>query len=341
MNERDLFHRMQTQRPMPPQGFEARQEAELVKIMSQGRHARRMTRRTMTVLLAAAMLLCVAVAGAAGYLGLSSLWYRDNPLAEGMINTDIKQTGGETSRATYTVLEAIFDGSDFQAAILVQPKNGMPATTQTGDLCEERMLYTLCDLGDINGHQPVSGGETQEYREDGSMIYYVHGGLAQPLMEKTVHVTLELMDYTEEAGKPSPMQIEHATLTFDMDTQAPDVVRCEMEANMEGWLTIRAVEAAYTPLGVSLAIDYLPGERLGNAWARFFLMDGEQRLDDVDSLPREGSTEDGFTARFRFYATPASMPNRLTLGVEGLSSRVQIDFDKGTATVVPGEGDIR
>ena len=73
MTDRELRERLRAQRAQIPDGFDARQDALLMRLTAGGAPARgRMGKRTLALVLAAALLLACGVAAAAGYFGFIS-----------------------------------------------------------------------------------------------------------------------------------------------------------------------------------------------------------------------------------------------------------------------------
>lgn len=68
----------------------------------------------------------------------------------------------------------------------------------------------------------------------------------------------------------------------------------------------------------------------------FYVEDGARVVDWRGTLSREGDVQTGYTVCI--HTDPIdSLPHTLTLGVRGLSSKVRVDFDAQTATMIKGE----
>ena len=330
MNDRELFERMHAERAPLPDGFDARQEAALRRAMAApGR--RFPVRRTMAAVLAALMLACGA-AGAAGYLGVAHFWAEPKPEAEGWIEREIAQTGGVLESATFTVREAVFDGRMLQTVVAVRAADGRIPTAEDGDCIAQNALIVSCVGRQIGGQTWTGSLITTEYEEDGTMLLYACDELAVELTEARVPVAL-----TYRASLPGQAG-ETTTLTFDVPRVAAERRTCGAQARLEDALTIRSVSVSYTPLGMDVTIDYLPGERLGEATPEFYAIDGEREVGYAGALARTGSRDGGFAVRMRM-DTARSLPQSLTIGVRGLRSAVTLDFDRGTATVVETKGE--
>lgn len=119
MTEREIEARLRNERISLPDGFEARQEATLRRVM-----ARRegVLPKRMAWLAAALVLMMSAAAIAAGGRGLAFFWRQASPEAERLVEKGIAQSGGQLDAAEFVVREAVYDGNVLQAVVAVQGK---------------------------------------------------------------------------------------------------------------------------------------------------------------------------------------------------------------------------
>ena len=93
MTEREIEARLRNERISLPDGFEARQEAALRRVMAKREGV---LPKRMAWLVAALALMMSAAAIAAGGRGLVFFWRQASPEAERLIEQGIEQSGGGT-----------------------------------------------------------------------------------------------------------------------------------------------------------------------------------------------------------------------------------------------------
>lgn len=344
MTDQDIRERMRAERACTPPGFDARQDALLKRLTAEHTPERRMTppKRQATLALAFSLLLICGAAGASGYLGLARFWREANPQAETLIQNEIVQTGGEMSGASFAIREAVFDGKTVEALIEVRGREGFVTLEENSEELEALLgetdwaqsqeakstLAVGCDVSDVDGVTLSTGTSESMREEDGTLLVYVSDVLERTVESEQAQITMTCWAYP--AG--NPREIQRAELTFALPVVEREKVACSMNADMEGWLTVTRVETSYTPLSMEVKITYMPGERLKQAMPSFC-------ADDVDrnifwsELGGQTQNEDGSYTLELICPTARSLPDLLTLRVEGIDSRLNIDFAAGTATV--------
>lgn len=343
MTENGLRERLHAERAQTPDGFDARQDALLMRLTA-GRapvHAG-IGKRTMVIVLAAALLLVCGAAGAAGYLGLAGFWYTAKPEAEGMIQSGFEQTGGEVGGLSFTVKEAVCDGHSMEVLVEVRGPEGIRVIDDYGEEMESLLIAAGNDASSLSGYraasmmlEDVSGigwqsaGMDSARDEDSTLLLYMNAELNEAVTGETVQVELECAVYT-----PGDVQgMERGLLTFEMPVARAEHVACETSADYDGWLTLTALEASYTPLGTELTLTYMPGDRLRRAEIMPYLLDGGEMLSWTGGMDRVFAEDGSCTLTLRF-DTPRTLPDSLTLGVEGIGTAYTFDMRTGEATAV-------
>ncbi|MDO5377830.1 MAG: hypothetical protein Q4G52_05795 [Clostridia bacterium] len=343
MTDQDIRERMRAERACTPPGFDARQDALLKRLTAKAPERRAMPLKRPAVLaLAFSLLLACGAAGASGYMGLARFWRDVKPEAEELIQEKVAQTGGEMSGASFAVREAVFDGKTVEALIEVRGKGGFMPLDENGEELEallsetdwaqsqeaKNTLAVGCDVSDVDGVTLSSGTSESMREEDGTLLVYVSDVLERTVEAEQAQITMTCWTYPAS----NPREIQRAELTFALSVVEREKVACDMSADMEGWLTVTRVETSYTPLSMEAEITYMPGERLKQAMPVFY-------ADDVDrnhfwsELGGQIQNEDGSYTLELICPTARSLPDLLTLRVEGIDSRLNIDFAAGTATV--------
>ncbi len=200
MNEQEFKMRMKAQRPELPQGFEARQEAVLLRAMAAP--PRRMpVRRGAALLLAAVMLLAVCGAAAVG-LGLFGQ-IRGSKVDEGSYTRlglleDAAQSIGKTQRLTIpgtdygvelTIDQAYCDGRKLYYSYTLKTDASDRYRSYVGDGAE---------LADGTYLTPVDSGDG--VTEDGARMAYYEVKLPEEVGAEQA-ITFELTIITQEEGK--------------------------------------------------------------------------------------------------------------------------------------------
>ena len=139
MTDRELRERLRAQRAQIPDGFDARQDALLMRLTAGGAPARgRMGKRTLALVLAAALLLACGAAAAAGYFGLAGFWHTARPEAEGLIQSGFAQAGGVAAAVEEIIRR---EHPDFEVK-----------TQRADGLRECRKLLMLAKAGKFDGY---------------------------------------------------------------------------------------------------------------------------------------------------------------------------------------------
>ncbi len=323
MTEREIEARLRNERISLPDGFEARQEAALRRVMAKREGV---LPRRMAWLAAALVLMMNAAAIAAGGRGLAFFWRQASPEAERLVEKGIAQSGGQLDAAEFVVREAVYDGSVLQAVVAVQGKENRRAV-MLGDDGNVSADAVLVDVGE--------DGEIEAAREeDGVLLVYIRQEMRTA--EKELHVVWPCFASVADADGLSWSSPQIGTLVFDVPRTAPQTLDMQMRIELEHALTLTHIAVETTPLGATLTISYQPGERLKAAMPEFDVEDGARVVNWRGTLSREGDAQTGYTVCI--HTDPIdSLPHTLTLGVRGLSSKVRVDFDAQTATMIKGE----
>lgn len=344
MTDRDIRERMHAERAHTPPGFDARQDALLMRLAVGQAPAWRGApiKRPFALALAVSLLLACGVAGATGYLGLSRFWREANPEAERLVQSGIAQTGGEMDGVRFAVREAVLDGTTLEALIEVRGKEGFTTLEENSDelltlLSEadwtqspeaERTLAIGCGTTSVGGTTlSVSGGASM-IEEDGTLLLYVRDVLEDAVQTDRAQVTMGCWAYPAN----DPQSLRTAELMFTLPVVERETVTCAMSADMEGWLTVTHVGVSYTPLSMEADITYTPGERLKRAMPVFEIEDGDCEAFWGEVTGRTENEDGSYTMQL-VCPRARSIPGALTLRVNGLDSALAIDFDEGTATV--------
>lgn len=343
MTDRELRERLRAERAQTPDGFDARQDALLMRLTAGHAPARgRFGKRALAFALAAALLLACGAAAAAGYFGLAGFWQTAKPEAEGLIQSGFAQTGGEVGGLRFTVKEAVCDGHSMEALVEVRGPEGIRVLDDYGEEMETLLAGAGNDAGGLSGTRAASamleqaGGvgwvcaEMDSARgEDGALLLYMNAELNAAVEGETVPVAIECAVYT-----PGDVQgMERGMLTFELPVAKAQRAACDTSADYDGWLTLTALGASWTPLGTELTLTYLPGGRLRRAQIMPFLLDGEEKLDCTGALNRAFAEDGSCTMTLRF-DTPRTLPDSLTLGVEGIDTAYRFDMRTGAATAI-------
>ena len=343
MTDRELRERLHAERAQTPDGFDARQDALLMRLTAGRASARAgFGKRTLAIVLAAALLLACGAAGAAGYLGLAGFWYKAKPEAEGLIQSGFEQVGGEVGGLSFTVKEAVCDGHSMEVLVEVSGPEGVRVIDDYGEEMETLLVEAGNDASGLSGYraasvmlEDVSGigwlcaGMDSTRGEDGALLLYMNAELNEAVTGETAQVALECAVYT-----PGDVQgMERGMLTFEMPVAGAERVACETSADYDGWLTLTALEASYTPLGTELTLTYMPGDRLRRAEIMPYLLDGGEMLTWTGGMERVFAEDGSCTLTLRF-DTPRTLPDSLTLGVEGIDTAWTFDMRTGEATAV-------
>ena len=144
MTEREIEARLRNERISLPDGFEARQEAALCRVMAKRECV---LPKRMAWLVAALALMMSAAAIAAGGRGLAFFWRQASPEAERLIEKGIAQSGGQLDAAEFVVREAVYDGSVLQAVVAVRGKENRRAV-MLGDDGNVSADAVLVDVGE-------------------------------------------------------------------------------------------------------------------------------------------------------------------------------------------------
>ena len=343
MTDRELRERLRAQRAQIPDGFDARKDALLMRLTAGGAPARgRMGKRTLALVLAAALLLACGAAAAAGYFGLAGFWHTARPEAEGLIQSGFAQAGGEVGGLRFTVKEAVCDGHSMEALVEVRGPEGVHVLDDYGEEMEALLMEAGNDASGLSAARAASvmleqvGGvgwvcaEMDSVRgEDGALLLYMNAELNAAIEGETAPVAIECAVYT-----PGDVEgMERGVLTFELPVAKAQRAACKTSADYGGWLTLTALEASWTPLGTELTITYMPGDRLRHAEIQLYLLDEEQKLDWMGALDWTFSEDGSCTMALRF-DTPRTLPESLTLGVEGIDTAYTFDMRTGAATAV-------
>lgn len=343
MMDRELRERMRAERAGTPDGFDARQDALLMRL-TEGQATKRagLGKRTWAIVLAAALLLACGAAGAAGYLGLAGFWYKAKPEAEGLIQSGFEQVGGEVGGLSFTVKEAVCDGHSMEVLVEVRGPESVRVIDDYGEEMETLLIEAGNDASGLSGYRAASvmlmdvGGigwdcaEMDSTRgEDGTLLLYMNAELNEAVPGQTAQVALECAVYT-----PGDVQgMERGMLTFEMPVARAQRVACETSADYDGWLMLTALDASYTPLGTELTLTYMPGDRLRRAEIMPYLLDGGEMLTWTGGMNREFAEDGTCTLTLRF-DTPRTLPDSLTLGIAGIDTAWTFDMRTGAATAV-------
>ena len=178
-------------------------------------------------------------------------------------------------------------------------------------------------------------GEIETAREeDGVLLVYIRQEMRTA--ENELHVVWPCFASVADADGLSWSSPQMGTLVFDVPRTAPQTLDMQMRIELEHALTLTHIAVETTPLGATLTISYQPGERLKAAMPEFDVEDGARVVNRRGTLSREGDAQTGYTVCI--HTDPIdSLPHTLTLGVRGLSSKVRVDFDAQTATMIKGE----
>ena len=343
MTDRELRERLHAERAQTPDGFDARQDALLMRLTAGHVPARAgFGKRTLAIALAAVLLLACGAAGAAGYLGLAGFWHKAKPEAEGLIQSGFEQVGGEVGGLSFTVKEAVCDGHSMEALVEVRGPVGIRVIDDYGEEMESLLLEAGNDASSLSGYRAASvmlehvsgiGWDCAEMNstrgEDGTLLLYMNAELNEAVTGETAQVEIECAVYT-----PGDVQgMERGVLTFEMPVVWAERVACETSADYDGWLTLTALEASYTPLGTELTLTYMPGDRLRRAEIQPYLLDGGEILMWTGGMDRVFAEDGSCTLTLRF-DTPRTLPDSLTLGVSGIDTAYSFDMRTGAATAV-------
>lgn len=323
MTEREIEARLRNERISLPDGFEARQEAALCRVMAKRECV---LPKRMAWLVAALALMMSAAAIAAGGRGLAFFWRQASPEAERLVEKGIAQSGGQLDAAEFVVREAVYDGSVLQAVVAVRGKENRRAV-MLGDDGNVSADAVLVDVGE--------DGEIETAREeDGVLLVYIRQEMRTA--ENELHVVWPCFASVADADGLSWSSPQIGTLVFDVPRTAPQTLDMQMRIELEHALTLTHIAVETTPLGATLTISYQPGERLKAAMPEFDVEDGARVVNRRGTLSRKGDARTGYTVCI--HTDPIdSLPHTLTLGVRGLSSKVRVDFDAQTATMIKGE----
>ena len=294
---------------------------------------RRISRRRAAVLLLLA-LLALAVGGVAYTVRRGVLNFTEDFGFAPMVSQDGAErlvTSGslahiELERTIIDVREAVYDGSVLQAVVAVQGKENRRAV-MLGDDGNVSADAVLVDVGE--------DGEIETAREeDGVLLVYIRQEMRTA--ENELHVVWPCFASVADADGLSWSSPQIGTLVFDVPRTAPQTLDMQMRIELEHALTLTHIAVETTPLGATLTISYQPGERLKAAMPEFDVEDGARVVNWRGTLSREGDAQTGYTVCI--HTDPIdSLPHTLTLGVRGLSSKVRVDFDAQTATMIKGE----
>lgn len=343
MTDKELRERLHAECAQTPDGFDARQDALLMRLTAGHESVRgHFGKRTWAVVLAAVLLLTCGAAGAAGYLGLAGFWYKAKPEAEGLIQSGFEQVGGEVGGLSFTVKEAVCDGHSMEVLVEVRGPEDIRVIDDYGEEMETLLIEAGNDASGLSGYRAASVmlehasgigwlcAEMNSTRgEDGALLLYMNAELNEAVPGETVQVEIECAVYT-----PGDVQgMERGMLTFQMPVARAERVACETSADYDGWLTLTALEASYTPLGTELTLTYMPGDRLRRAEIQPYLLDGGEMLTWTGGMNREFAEDGSCTLTLRF-DTPRTLPDSLTLGVAGIGTAWTFDMRTGEATAV-------
>ena len=294
---------------------------------------RRISRRRAAVLLLLA-LLALAVGGVAYTVRRGVLNFTEDFGFAPMVSQDGAErlvTSGslahiELEQTIIDVREAVYDGSVLQAVVAVQGKENRRAV-MLGDDGNVSADAVLVDVGE--------DGEIETAREeDGVLLVYIRQEMRTA--ENELHVVWPCFASVADADGLSWSSPQVGTLVFDVPRTAPQTLDMQMRVELEHALTLTHIAVETTPLGATLTISYQPGERLKAAMPEFDVEDGARVVNRRGTLSREGDAQTGYTVCI--HTDPIdSLPHTLTLGVRGLSSKVRVDFDAQTATMIKGE----
>ena len=156
MTEREIEARLRNERISLPDGFEARQEAALRRVMAKRECV---LPKRMAWLAAALALMMSAAAIAAGGRGLAFFWRQASPEAEQLIEKGIAQSGGQLDAAEFVVREAVYDGSVLQAVVAVQGKENRRAVMlgDDGNVSADAVLVDVGEDGEIETAREEDG----------------------------------------------------------------------------------------------------------------------------------------------------------------------------------------
>ena len=197
----------------------------------------------------------------------------------------------------------------------------------------------LGDDGNVSADAVLVGvgedGEIETAREeDGVLLVYIRQEMRTA--ENELHVVWPCFASVADADGLSWSSPQMGTLVFDVPRTAPQTLDMQMRVELEHALTLTHIAVETTPLGATLTISYQPGERLKAAMPEFYVEDGARVVNWRGTLSRKGDVQTGYTVCI--HTDPIdSLPHTLTLGVCGLSSKVRVDFDAQTATMIKGE----
>ena len=261
MTEREIEARLRNERISLPDGFEARQEAALRRVMAKRECV---LPKRMAWLAAALVLMMSAAAIAAGGRGLAFFWRQASPEAERLVEKGIAQSGGQLDAAEFVVREAVYDGSVLQAVVAVQGKENRRAV-MLGDDGNVSADAVLVDVGE--------DGEIETAREeDGVLLVYIRQEMRTA--ENELHVVWPCFASVADADGLSWSSPQMGTLVFDVPRTAPQTLDMQMRVELEHALTLTHIAVETTPLGATLTISYQPGERLKAAMPEFDVEDG-------------------------------------------------------------------
>ena len=294
---------------------------------------RRISRRRAAVLLLLA-LLALAVGGVAYTVRRGVLNFTEDFGFAPMVSQDGAErlvTSGslahiELERTIIDVREAVYDGSVLQAVVAVRGKENRRAV-MLGDDGNVSADAVLVDVGE--------DGEIETAREeDGVLLVYIRQEMRTA--ENELHVVWPCFASVADADGLSWSSPQMGTLVFDVPRTAPQTLDMQMRVELEHALTLTHIAVETTPLGATLTISYQPGERLKAAMPEFDVEDEARVVNWRGTLSRKGDAQTGYTVCI--HTDPIdSLPHTLTLGVRGLSSKVRVDFDAQTATMIKEE----
>lgn len=325
MNERELEDRLHREWIALPEGFDGRQEAVLLRTMARKPG---LGRRALVVAAVLALLVCATALAAEG-LGLAFFWGDASPDAEALVERGVPQSGGQLEDATFTIREAVFDGSTLQAVVAVQAAEGKRAVMQGyhGNVSADAVLV---DCG-------VEGSLQWAEEEDGTLLLYISQALSS--QEEQLRVTWPCSTFAASEDGSTWVKRQSDVLQFSVQRVEPERFGLDVSVDWAGWLTVTGIEGTYTPLGMDLYIRYMPGERLKDALPSLYVEEEEDAVNHRGGeIQRTGNAQDGYTLHVQFY-TPGSLPHTLTLGVRGIEERILFDFDGQTATLIAKEAE--
>ena len=215
MTEREIEARLRNERISLPDGFEARQEAALCRVMAKRECV---LPKRMAWLVAALALMMSAAAIAAGGRGLAFFWRQASPEAERLVEKGIAQSGGQLDAAEFVVREAVYDGSVLQAVVAVQGKENRRAV-MLGDDGNVSADAVLVDVGE--------DGEIETAREeDGVLLVYIRQEMRTA--ENELHVVWPCFASVADTDGLSWSSPQIGTLVFDVPRTAPQTLDMQM-----------------------------------------------------------------------------------------------------------------